>query len=98
MKRYLFLTIAALLAIGVQAQSSDHRTLSVKAADQDGKPVAGAHVQVNLHEGVTDEQGICQFDLDHNENLDFGIIATAPGHAAYEGACEFDETEYQKQE
>lgn len=88
--------ITILLALAVQAQQQYH-ILGGSVKDQDGKPIAGAHVQMGSYSATTASSGGYQIDIYDKDSLDFVITVTAEGHAAYTAYCSFEPNESLKE-
>ena len=92
MKRFLFLTIAVLLAVGVQAQQLYH-VLFGSVKDQEGKPIAGAHIQMGSYEATSESSGSFQIDVYDKDKIHFEITVTAEGYAVYSTYYSFEPNE-----
>ena len=88
--------ITILLALAVQAQQQYH-ILGGSVKDQDGKPIAGAHVQMGSYSATTASSGGYQIDIYDKDSLNFVITVTAEGHAAYTTYCSFKPNESLKE-
>ena len=88
--------ISILLALAVQAQQQYH-ILGGSVKDQDGKPIAGAHIQMGSYSATTATSGGYQIDIYDKDSLDFVITVTAEGHAAYTTYCSFEPNESLKE-
>ena len=96
MKRMITFAITILLALAVQAQQQYH-ILGGSVKDQDGKPIAGAHVQMGSYSATTASSGGYQIDIYDKDSLNFVITVTAEGHAAYTTYCSFKPNESLKE-
>lgn len=96
MKRMITFAITILLALAVQAQQQYH-ILGGSVKDQDGKPIAGAHVQMGSYSATTATSGGYQIDIYDKDSLNFVITVTAEGHAAYTTYCSFKPNESLKE-
>ncbi|MBQ9190399.1 MAG: carboxypeptidase regulatory-like domain-containing protein [Bacteroidaceae bacterium] len=96
MKRMITFAISILLALAVQAQQQYH-ILGGSVKDQDGKPIAGAHIQMGSYSATTATSGGYQIDIYDKDSLDFVITVTAEGHAAYTTYCSFEPNESLKE-
>ena len=88
--------ITILLALAVQAQQQYH-ILGGSVKDQDGKPIAGAHIQMGSYSATTATSGGYQIDVYDKDSLDFVITVTAEGYAAYTTYCSFEPNESLKE-
>ncbi|MBP3822240.1 MAG: hypothetical protein J6I36_02335 [Bacteroidaceae bacterium] len=96
MKRMITFAITILLALAVQAQQQYH-ILGGSVKDQDGKPIAGAHIQMGSYSATTATSGGYQIDVYDKDSLDFVITVTAEGYAAYTTYCSFEPNESLKE-
>ena len=96
MKRMMSFAISILLALAVQAQQQYH-ILGGSVKDQDGKPIAGAHIQMGSYSATTASSGGYQIDIYDKDSLDFVITVTAEGHAAYTTYFSFEPNESLKE-
>ena len=89
MKRLLTIAITILLAIGVQAQQLYHVLLGA-VKDQEGKPIAGAHIQMGSYSATSDPTGGFQIDVYDKDSIHFEITVTAEGYASYSTFCSYE--------